>query len=295
LAVGGPPSPFVTTLTAGNTIVYSTSTSNSGDLTINVNSTGAIHVKKWSGSSVLAAGDIVANVPVLLVFDGTYWEITVIGNAPSGGSGSAPFNAMLAPSSVTPPVMSGFTYGSAGTLGYSCSNSANSGGAIWMTCDSGSSASNNVNFYYKTISAPTSSWSLTTGFVPVTGSGTYNSTGLFLRESSTGKILGIETSQGSSQLNMVIYLQQFTNYTTWVTNTQLYVSPIAAVVWMKLTYDGAGTYRVFVSPDGQDFLQLASFPATSYFTTAGDQAGFGFNINDPSSTVAMLMLQWSGI
>jgi len=64
---------------------------------------------------------------------------------------------------------------------------------------------------------------------------------------------------------------------------------------MKLTYDGAGTYRVFVSPDGQDFLQLASFPATSYFTTAGDQVGFGFNINDPSSTVAMLMLQWAGI
>jgi len=291
LAVGGPPSPFVTTLTAGNTIVYSTTTANTGDLTINVNGTGAVHIRKWQGSATLAAGDLVANIPTLLTYDGTYWEMYSIGNPPSGGGGSAPFNAMLAPSSVTPPVMSGFTYGSAGTTGYSCSNSTNAGGAVWLTCNSGSFAGTNVNFYFK--SAPTPPWTLTFGYVPVSGTGTYNSTGLFLRESSTGKIAAIETSQGSSQLNMVIYLQQLNSYTSFGSNYQLWVNP-SPVVWERLMFDGT-TYTIFVSPDGQNFLQLHAFPATSYFTAAADEIGFGFDISDPSLTFAMLVLDWAGI
>lgn len=74
---------------AGDTIVYTTSTPNAGDLTVNVNSLGAAHVRKWQGSSTLAAGDLAASVPMLMTYDGTYWELYTIGNAPSGGGGSA--------------------------------------------------------------------------------------------------------------------------------------------------------------------------------------------------------------
>ena len=73
------------TLGPGDTILYSTTTQNTGDLTIAVNGGSAIHVRKWQGSSVLASGDMKANVPLLLTFDGTYLEAYTIGNAPSAG------------------------------------------------------------------------------------------------------------------------------------------------------------------------------------------------------------------
>jgi len=70
---------------AGDSIIYSTTTANAGALTLNVNSSGAKAVRKWLGASALAGGDIPANVPLLAVYDGTFWEVQTIGNAPSGG------------------------------------------------------------------------------------------------------------------------------------------------------------------------------------------------------------------
>lgn len=72
------------TLATNDAILYTTTTGNTGDLTVAVNGGSAIHVRKWLGSSVLASGDLPANKPVLLVYDGTYLEIDTIGNAPSG-------------------------------------------------------------------------------------------------------------------------------------------------------------------------------------------------------------------
>lgn len=72
---------------AGDTIIYKTTTTNTGDVTVNVNSSSAVHVRKWLASSVLAAGDLPLGVYVLLTYDGTYWEMYSIGNAPTGISG----------------------------------------------------------------------------------------------------------------------------------------------------------------------------------------------------------------
>lgn len=77
-----------TTPVVGSQITYSTTTTNTGDVTVNVNSLGAVHIRKWLGTSVLASGDLVANVPVTLTYDGTYWEIPTIGNAPGAGAGT---------------------------------------------------------------------------------------------------------------------------------------------------------------------------------------------------------------
>jgi hypothetical protein len=71
---------------AGDRIIYKTTTTNTGDLTINVNSSSAAHVRKWQASAVLASGDLAAGAYVPLTYDGTYWEITTIANAPSSGS-----------------------------------------------------------------------------------------------------------------------------------------------------------------------------------------------------------------
>jgi hypothetical protein len=71
---------------AGDQIIYNTTTTNTGDLTITVNGTAA-HVKKWQGSAVLAGGDLKANVSIPMTFDGTCWQVGGnIGNAPSGNA-----------------------------------------------------------------------------------------------------------------------------------------------------------------------------------------------------------------
>jgi hypothetical protein len=71
----------------GDSVIYKTTTANTGDLTINVNSLGAKHARKWQGSSTLASGDLVSGIYMLATYDGTSWEFYSIGNAPSGGGG----------------------------------------------------------------------------------------------------------------------------------------------------------------------------------------------------------------
>ena len=69
---------------SNNCIIYTTTVANSGDLTLSVNGLGAVHVRKWLGAATLAAGDMPANQQVLACYDGTYWEVMTIGNAPAG-------------------------------------------------------------------------------------------------------------------------------------------------------------------------------------------------------------------
>jgi hypothetical protein len=65
---------------------YTTTTANTGALTVAINGGSALTVQKWL-STALAAGDIPANKPVVTCYDGTNLDIQTIGNAPSGGSG----------------------------------------------------------------------------------------------------------------------------------------------------------------------------------------------------------------
>lgn len=71
----------------GDAILYSTTTTNTGDLTIAINGAAAQHVKEWLGAATLSSGDMPAGVGVLLIYDGTAWETMTIGNPPSGGIG----------------------------------------------------------------------------------------------------------------------------------------------------------------------------------------------------------------
>ena len=82
---------------AGDTIIYTTTTANTGALTIAVNGGAAAAVNKWGGSAALVSGDITANKPFKMVFDAAgHWDVDDIGNAPTGGGGialTAPVNA----------------------------------------------------------------------------------------------------------------------------------------------------------------------------------------------------------
>jgi len=69
---------------AGDAIIYTTTTANTGTgLTVNVNSLGAKSVS-YAGSTTIAANYVKANQQVLMVYDGTNWELSKIDVAISG-------------------------------------------------------------------------------------------------------------------------------------------------------------------------------------------------------------------
>lgn len=68
---------------AGDTIYYKTTTANTGALTLTVNSGGAcspVAVQKWGGSA-LTGGEIVAGKYYVMTFDGTAWQLPILGTA----------------------------------------------------------------------------------------------------------------------------------------------------------------------------------------------------------------------
>lgn len=80
-------SPSFTPVAGQSCVVYTTTTANTGSsLTVNVNSLGAKAVAKWLGTTTLAAGDVPANKPVIICYDGTNWDLATVGNAPTGGA-----------------------------------------------------------------------------------------------------------------------------------------------------------------------------------------------------------------
>jgi hypothetical protein len=72
---------------ANDCVIYTTTTANTGTgLTLNVNSLGAKSVAKWLGLTTLTAGDVAAGEAQLACYNGTVWNLSTIGNAPSGGA-----------------------------------------------------------------------------------------------------------------------------------------------------------------------------------------------------------------
>jgi hypothetical protein len=66
----------------GDALIYYTTTSNTGALTLNVNAAGAVAVQKWSGTA-LNSGDIAANKPNTLIYDGSNWQLQNLSVTPS--------------------------------------------------------------------------------------------------------------------------------------------------------------------------------------------------------------------
>jgi hypothetical protein len=273
---------------AGDSIIYETTTSNSGDLTVNVNSLGAVHVRKWQAAAVLASGDLAAGIYMYMTYDGTYWELYTIGNPPSGGgSGSAPWNTMLAPTSVTPPVMSGFTLGSSGATG--TSNSANAGGAIFMFTTT-APGGDNVAFYYK--ATPGGTWTLTLGFIPQVQASAWGIAGIVIRDGVGGKLEAMWI--GCNTTGPVMYtVARYNSYTSFSSSTNNSDTAwLGPVVWEQLQYDGTH-YFWKLSPDGQSWTTVFTETPTSFLANAANELGFGF---DPISDIAgMLVVDWSGI
>lgn len=72
------------TVAAGVCLEYTTTTSNTGSLTLSVNGGSALPVTKWLGTT-LAANDVRSGhtIPVCLNSSASAWDLSVVGNAPS--------------------------------------------------------------------------------------------------------------------------------------------------------------------------------------------------------------------
>lgn len=78
---------------SGDTIIYRTTTTCGNSPTLAVNGGAATSILKFGGVSSLYPADILANIPALLTFDGTYWQLESMQNnvLVKSAAGSLPF------------------------------------------------------------------------------------------------------------------------------------------------------------------------------------------------------------
>ena len=110
------------TPSAGDWIIYKTTTTNTGALTLNVNTNGAVAVQK--NGLPLVAGDIVAGKYYPLVFDGTQWQMQ------SGATIATNTNCSAVGTAANPSVAS---CGSAQAGSFSCATNASAGTCVVNT------------------------------------------------------------------------------------------------------------------------------------------------------------------
>jgi hypothetical protein len=72
---------------ANDCVTFTSSLSNTGDMTLAVNGGSAFHIEKWQGSSTLVTGDLAGGVPLDLCLDANnLWELPTVGNPPASGA-----------------------------------------------------------------------------------------------------------------------------------------------------------------------------------------------------------------
>jgi hypothetical protein len=123
---------------AGMPVAFTAANANTTTSTINVNSIGAVTIKKQGGTADLASGDIQAGALVVLIYDGTYFQMqSQLGNSSSGGG--------VTSIATTSPVTGG-TITSTGTIACpTCVTSAASLTSGQLMAGAGSQASQVTN------------------------------------------------------------------------------------------------------------------------------------------------------
>jgi hypothetical protein len=90
--IAGAASPAVAAYTAGQVFVFAAAGANTGSVTLNVNAAGAVALKKGSGATDLAAGDIPSGSLVAVVYltsPGNHFRILAQSNPPAASTTTA--------------------------------------------------------------------------------------------------------------------------------------------------------------------------------------------------------------
>lgn len=116
--------------------------------------------------------------------------------------------------------------------------------------------------------------------------------GLCWRESGTGKIktIALNTAPATpSELSVSNYTNP-TSFSSWDIQNEWYWNPY--LTWLYLANDGTDI-SCGISSNGLVFIEYFSQPKATFFTTAPDEVGFYFNVNDANIAPSMMINHWS--
>jgi Right handed beta helix region len=266
---------------AGSVIAYTTSTANAGTgLTINVNSLGAKSVAKWQGTTTLAANDILAGKYILMTYDGTNWETSTIGNAPTGG-GSFQYSALP-----VPPAISNFTW-----VNQQSGTTATQSSAGGIEVNIPGTASLQWQFLKYNTALPATPWRATMyskniGFT--NSPGNYTDWGLYITDGT--KLEGIENLYLNASCNSALApgcmrVEHVTNVSTdgsTVFGTNIGYSFLPMTGWYVSWCDDGTNLKAQWSLDMTTWNNFYSEAHASYLTATG--VGFGGTSGSTSSS-----------
>ncbi len=131
--------------------------------------------------------------------------------------------------------------------------------------------------------------SLSAGFLfaPFSDS-TSTAAGITLRESSSSKIAFFKLN--ANGVLECAYGPSATNLTTDAFTSHSTLSMSA--IWLRITLSGSN-YVFFVSPNGQQWVQIAVVAKTTMFTTAADKWGFAVDAQTANFDVSMSLISWA--
>jgi hypothetical protein len=225
-----------------------------------------IQMAKWTGSPLSAP--VSGNVPM---YDSA-GNLVDSGSAPGGsGSGSGvPWLRIVDPTTVS------FSWRNQG----GASETVHSGDSLYLLAPAG--AGNNIRG--REISAPSTPWSITTGFIPQCQSVNFANAGMYVSD-------GTKLTVFKLQAGFTLLIQNFTNVTTFSAtafnvNALVWITPM----FFRVTCDSTNL-TFYWSPNGRDFIQLYQTAKTA-FLSAVSYVGYMAESANASVDAGNLLVSW---
>lgn len=131
---------------------------------------------------------------------------------------------------------------------------------------------------------------ITPGLAPVG----FPDCGLAIAESGTGKVvvMGFQSNTGLTNIVYDFQIANWTNVTTFSSNAVSFASGSPYGIWMKVVLDSTNL-TFYISPDSQNWIQVAQSAKGAFFTTQPDRAGFYADSNNASSPASCTLRSFS--
>ncbi|MCC7366781.1 MAG: hypothetical protein IT306_00040, partial [Chloroflexi bacterium] len=196
---------------------------------------------------------------------------------PSGGGSGDSFMAPL-----TAPPSSGWSWLNQGSSTTSRVNSAE-------VIEAPAATSHQIRERYRSLASGT--YTLTTLIAPTMLYKNYVLAGIFLRESSSSKLICFGAGYATGTFVQVL---KFTSESAFSANYVAHVAD-ATIWWLRI--QGNGSNRICsTSKDGRAFVEIHSVSRTDFITP--DQVGFfvnAYNQTTPNIPAAVSLISWNGV
>lgn len=305
------------TLVAGSRIIFKAANSNTGASTLAVNGGSPIAIKK-NGVGDLAAGDISAGQMVSVIYDGTNFQIVAGAVGPAGVSGGTAGFGSLASRPSASSVGSGYVYYVANSPFYYVSDGTNwksyfkglsvsepnVGSFGWVNqgaasvdvtkggilLASSADAANSFKIYKK--AAPATPYTWTVRFSPALTASNFESVGLVLRESSTGKLYVFIVAYNLTGSNgFEVRVLEYTDPTTFSSDVTTGIALFAAssflqgdfpLITLQIVDPGSGNLQFNLIFGGDSLPSTNKFgiavsARTSFMAGGPDEIGYCIN------------------